>query len=122
MVSAGSEMFVNPRLDRFQVSPGDHRINQPIAASVGEIGFSKSQSQKVIGVIRQRKVERKELSRRRACLSRIRFQNDSLLRTQERSCTQQLSGLGCVLWSGVVWMCAVGTLRGESQHLRPQRG
>src|SRR5262249_15872460 len=97
MVSTGSEMFVNAGQDRFQISPGNHSINEPIAAAVGEIGFSESQPQKVIGVIGKRKVERKELSRQRACLSRICFQDDRLLRTQKRFCTQHLSGMGCML-------------------------
>src|SRR5438477_4191343 len=122
MVSARRAVFVNAVKHCFHVSPGNHGINQPVAASAGEIGFAESKPQKVIRVIRKSQIDSKEFSRNGARFSCVCFEDDCLLRTQKRACTQQLASLGRVLWSCIVWMCAVSALRGESQHLRPELG
>jgi len=54
MVSAGRAVFFNAAEHGFQVSPGNHGIDQSIAASVSKIGFAKAQPQKVIRVIGER--------------------------------------------------------------------
>src|SRR4029077_6396276 len=102
MVSAGSAVFVNAAKHCFHVPPGNHRINQPVAASVSEIGFAESKPQEVIRVIRKGQVDGKEFSRSGASFRGVRFQDHRLLRTQKRACTEQLASLRRVLWSRIV--------------------
>jgi hypothetical protein len=42
MVSAGGAVFFNAAEHGFQASPGNHGIDQSIAASVSKIGFAKA--------------------------------------------------------------------------------
>ena len=54
MVRAGRVVFFNAAEHGFQVSPGDHGIDQSIAASVRKIALAKTQPQEVIGVVGER--------------------------------------------------------------------
>jgi hypothetical protein len=56
MIRARGVVLVDAIQHRFQISPGDHGVDEFVAASVAEIGFLKSQAQKAIRVVGQSQV------------------------------------------------------------------
>src|SRR5262249_39091511 len=97
MVGAGSMVRTDAAADLFQVAPSDDGVDQAVAAAVLEVGLAEAQPEEVVGVVRQREVQREELAADGPRGGGVRFQNDGLLGTEFRTSPQNGAGLRGVL-------------------------
>jgi hypothetical protein len=62
VVGAGRVMLANTVSDCIEITPSDHRVDQPVTAAIPEIVFVESKPEKVVSVVRQLEVELQELA------------------------------------------------------------
>jgi hypothetical protein len=61
-------MCANPIDDSSHVTPGDDGVNQPLTATVREVGVTESEAAQVVYIIRQREIPGGVDSRDLSCL------------------------------------------------------
>src|SRR5262245_4164892 len=118
VVGAGRVMLANTVSDCIEITPSDHRVDQPVTAAIPEIVFVESKPQKVVSVVRQLEVELQELASDFSRFRRISFEHDRLLRTQVLTCTKNLASPRRMFRSHIVGESSIGSFRSKFQHLR----
>ncbi len=122
VVGSGGVVCRHSRPDHLDIAPGDNRIDQPIAAAVGEILFGEAGRDQVSTVVRQADVN----CHMRACDAsrclRIGFEKHRLFGREQAILSEDLACPGRVFGRDEVGMRARRALAGEFEHLRMESG
>ena len=84
VVGARVEVRAHGLGDRFRRAVGDDRVDQAVAAAVGDIALGEAEAQEVVGVVGAAQVERGVLARDRARRLDVCLDDDRELRRDER--------------------------------------
>jgi hypothetical protein len=102
---------------------GDDRIDETVAAAVGDVALGEAEAQQVARVVAQRQVALRIGARRGArVVVVVVLDDDRELGGDERLRADALAGEAGVLGDGEVGVGAARALGGEVEHPRPERG
>ena len=123
MVRTGVEVRGDPVCHGGRVAVHDERVDQGVAAAVGEVGVGPAQAPEVARVVAQVQVRAVDGGpAERAGGDGIGVEHHLLLGRQQRPVAEDLAGLPGVVGGGQVRVRAGGALGGEREHLRAERG
>ena len=123
MVRTRVEVGADPRRDGGRVAVHDERVDQRVAAAVGEVGVRPAQPPEVGRVVAQVQVGTVDGGpAERARRDRVGVEHHLLLGSEQRALPEDLAGEARVRRRGEVGVRARRALGGEGEHLRPERG
>src|ERR1700730_970994 len=103
MRGAGGEMPPQAPPDRLDIAPQDHRIDEPVAAAVGELSLGEALAQPAVAVVRQRHVARQFLAPERPRLRGIGLERYFLLHREPLRRPEDRGGLSRMFRRNIVW-------------------
>src|SRR6516165_10568903 len=122
MGGARLEVSVDTLTNFILVAPCYDRIDQPVAAVIGELCVLPSECSQIVGVVWQtRNVVGHKSARGRARLDRVGLQDDRLLDADPGRRPDLRAYFGRVLGRHKIGMRAPSLARGQLQHLRVKR-
>src|ERR1700722_10367523 len=92
------EVLSQAALDRVGISPQHHRIDEPVATTVGELSLGKTLAQPAVAVVRQHHVTRQLFAPERPRFRRIDLDRYLLLHRKPLRRPEDRGGLGRMLW------------------------
>ena len=123
VVRAGVEVGADPGRDGGRVPVHDERVDQRVAAAVGEVGVRPAQPPEVARVVAQVQVGAVDGGpAERAGRDGVGVEHHLLLGGEQRALPEDLAGEARVRRRGEVGVRARRALGGQRQHLRPERG
>src|SRR5438552_2758438 len=111
-------------MERYLSRTGGHveLVDELVAAALGEVRIAPAEAPQVVHVVVELEVALHVAPRGRARGHGVLIQHGCLLHCQERTCAELLARDRGVLDRHEVRMRTQRALRGEPQHLRPERG
>src|SRR6478672_9309675 len=85
------------------IAPQDHRIDEPVAAAIGQLILGEALAQPTVAVVRQRHVARQFLAPERPRFRRIGLNRYFLLHCKPLRWPKDRGGLGRMPWCHVIW-------------------
>ena len=116
VVGSRLQMLLHTSANRFNVTPRNECIYQPVAALPHEVVVGESEATPVVGIVRQVEVSGDVPSSDRSSLVRVCLQDHGLFRQEPAVGAESCTSLCCVLRCDEVGMSALGSLGGQGEH------